>query len=143
MTASTNWPSRARASTSSVSGVKGNAWHFEETVGLSDCRKVQHQPRSAKGLGLTLPAIHAAVEELGGLFVIGKDVRVGIPGDLDAGVPQPLRHSLDVHPGLERERRVGVAQVMEADAWQVGLDAEPPELVGDVVGWTAEPSCMG
>jgi hypothetical protein len=45
----------------------------------------------------------------------GHDVAVDVQGDADAGMTEILRHDLDVDTGQQRQRGVGVAQVVETD----------------------------
>ena len=45
---------------------------------------------------------------------------VGVQGDGDVGVPQPLLNYLRVDPGGQGEGGMGVAKVMQPDDGQVG-----------------------
>ncbi len=59
----------------------------------------------------------------------GNDVGVQIEGDANRGVAEPLGDHLRMDSSLQRQRRVGVAEVVEADAWHVERAHEPGELV--------------
>ncbi len=41
---------------------------------------------------------------------------IDVERECDIGMSEPLAHDLRVHAGLERERRVSVAEVVEADS---------------------------
>ena len=51
----------------------------------------------------------------------GDCVAVGVERDRDRCVPEPLLDDLRMHAGLERERRVGVPQVVQPDLRQPGV----------------------
>lgn len=67
------------------------------------------------------------------LLKVGKDVRVDVEGDRDAGVAQALAHDLRVHVVGQEQARVRVAKVMEADARDAGLGDERVEVAADQV----------
>jgi hypothetical protein len=48
----------------------------------------------------------------------GQDVRVGVERDRDGGVPEHLLDQLGVLARLQQDRRCGVAEIVEPDAWQ-------------------------
>lgn len=58
----------------------------------------------------------------------------------DRRVPQPLRDDLRVDPGLEGSDRVGVAEVVEADAGQTRRLASVANRSANHSGWIGEPS---
>jgi len=66
----------------------------------------------------SLDAQDHAGKGVGGLFVgDGQDMRIGVQGDTNVCVPEPLGHDLDVMPTGRRSEtgaRVGMSDVMEA-----------------------------
>jgi hypothetical protein len=55
----------------------------------------------------------------------GDDVAVGLERDGDVCLPENLGDDLGVLAGLERQRRPGVPEVVEPDAWQPA-GGDPP-----------------
>ena len=68
-----------------------------------------------------LPSLHRQhVTHSLGSFLLGTggDVGVGVQGEAGGEVPQHAGDGFDVHAVLQRQRCEGMAQVVEADAWQ-------------------------
>jgi len=51
-----------------------------------------------------------------------KDVRVGVKGRVDVGVPQQRLDELGVHPLREQEARTSVAEVVKTIGYDPNLD---------------------
>ncbi len=62
----------------------------------------------------------------GGRFLIGtlKQVAVSIHRQLDRRMPEALRSALGMHAFVDQQRRVGVAQVVEAQAREADAFAD-------------------
>jgi hypothetical protein len=64
----------------------------------------------------------------------GEHVGVGVEGERDGTVPEPFGDDPWIDAGAQEQRRVRVAEVMEADPRQASLVDETDELVPYPVG---------
>ena len=64
----------------------------------------------------------------------GQHVLVGLDGEGDVGVPEPLADHLDWDAVLDEQRPVGVAEVVQSDHGDAGAAGDPLERLGDGVG---------
>ena len=63
-----------------------------------------------------------------GFFIHRRhDVGVGVERDRDRCVTQAVRHDLRVDASREGSHRIGVPEVMQPDAWQLGRSRQEAE----------------
>ena len=85
-------------------------------------------------LGLYVVNIENLAEALGGVFLqTGREVAVDVEGDRDRRVAKTFRHDLRVDTHRQRERRGGVAQVVQPDLREAGSFDGPAEQVADAI----------
>ncbi|MFC1977066.1 hypothetical protein ACFLWS_02210 [Chloroflexota bacterium] len=66
--------------------------------------------------GPVVTPLDKAIEPLHGfLLEPGYDMRVGIQGEGDTGMPQPLTDHLGINSGNEQYGGVGVSQIVKSD----------------------------
>jgi hypothetical protein len=72
-----------------------------------------------------------------------SDVRVEVERDGNRGVAETLGHDLRVHAGLQCQGGVAVAEVVEADARQLGAADDPVERLREAVGMDGSAELVG
>ncbi len=66
-------------------------------------------------------------------------MRIGVEGDLDAGMPQSFLDHFGIDRRLQGDRRVGMSKVVKPDPWHSGALSLGAELVGDGVRISGSP----
>jgi hypothetical protein len=99
-------------------------------------RRVDQRTRG-RAAGRRLPG--SGGDEGGELFGSGRahagqQVLVGVHRERRVRVAETLAHHLDRHADGDEQRRVRVAQIVEADAWQLGASDGALEELTDRLG---------
>lgn len=92
-------------------------------------------------------ALYEGGEQVGGLLVlVGQHVAVGVPGDLNAGVPESLAHDLDLRATLDtgdaNDAQASCTCACCAGSWLAAAFAASTAAVEDPLDYNAQDAAM-
>jgi hypothetical protein len=98
-------------------------------------------PDRRPGYGLVTTGTDESRHQLGGLLLHGRDrVRVHVERERDGRVTEPLRDDLGVNAGAQGERRVSVAEIVQANPGSPDRSTRRSNRSLNSCGWIGDPS---